>query len=88
MRSPVTWLSAGFPLALLPAASRALRTRQSVGGWGLGTGRGILPLHRQLPFQIRDLLLGIRDLLLGLGGTLPLPSQLLGLLAELMPELI
>src|SRR5260370_42311135 len=50
------------------------------GGW-LGGVRGILLKPPQLPFQIRDLLLGVLDPLLFLG-------DLLSLLGELPPQLL
>ena len=77
MRSAMSGLPAHFPSALLAPAALSRLACQSIRRRRLGGVCGILLAQRQLPFQIRDLLLGIRDLLLFLGDLFRLFGQLL-----------
>jgi hypothetical protein len=79
-------LSADFALALLPPASFALLSRQSIGGGRFGGCGGVLLFQAQLPFQIGDLLFGFGDSL-RLSGQL-LTELLLQLLYLLMEPLV
>ena len=63
----MTFLPAGFALALLAPPALPRLPRQSIGRGRLGRVGGISLARRQLPFQIGDLLLGVGDLLLALG---------------------
>ena len=74
MRSAMAGLPAGLPAALLSPAPLARLACQSIGGGRFGGVRGVLLAQRQLPLQIRDLLLLLRDLFRLLGK---LPTQLL-----------
>lgn len=100
MRSTMTGLAAGFPLALFSAAPFSGFAGQPIGRWRFGGSGGILPVERQLPFQFGDLFFPVSDLLFGVADTLlgvsdplfgisvPLLflGELFGLLAELLPQ--
>jgi hypothetical protein len=67
----MSWLPAWPASAFVPTASHALSPGEAIGrGWLGGRGR-VLLAERQLPFEIRDLLLRVRDLFRRL-GQLPL----------------
>jgi hypothetical protein len=83
MRSAMAGLSTGLPPAFLPPTSPARFACQPIGGRRLRGVRGVLFSQRQLPIQIRDLLLGICDLLLLLGDLFALAANLLILLGQL-----
>ena len=65
-------LAARFAAALRAAAPFPWTTRQAIGRRRLRGGRRVLMAQRQLPFQVRDLLLGRRQLLV---AVLQLPPK-------------
>ncbi len=68
--SRVSGLGTRFALALVPSAARSLLASKSVRRrWFGRVGRVLFP-PRQLPLQIRDLLLAFRNLLLGVSDLL------------------
>src|SRR5947207_1800354 len=70
MMSRVSGLGTRFALALVPSAARSLLASKSVRRrWFGRVGRVLFP-PRQLPLQIRDLLLAFRNLLLGVSDLL------------------
>ena len=65
-------LAARFAAAPFAAVPLALTARQAVGRGRLRGGRRVLVVQRELPFQVRDLLLGLGQLLFAF---LQLPPQ-------------
>ena len=63
--SGVPGLPAWFAPAVVLSTARPLLAGESVGGGRFGRIGRILLVCRQLPFQIRNLLLGLTELLLG-----------------------
>jgi len=84
--SPVTGLSAGLPLALLPPAPLARRACQPIGGRRLRGVRGVLFAKRQLPLQIGDLLFFLSDSPLVLRDSFRLLGELAAQLANLAAQ--